>query len=99
MLGSKARVAGTQFERGGLGFVLSGDGADHRSMATGELWAYNATTDSWAQLPPHPGPSRWAPASFVLDGYVHLYGGLERRPGCYEHYPDTAFRVRLDSIL
>ena len=37
-LPAEGRVAGTQLESGGFGYVLSGDGQDHRSMASGEFW-------------------------------------------------------------
>jgi len=74
-LPAEGRVAGTQFSYNGMGFVLSGDGDDHYSMETGEFWAYNPTTDSWEELAPHPGTSRWAPASFIIDGEVYVING------------------------
>jgi len=61
-------VAGTQFSYNGFGYVLSGDGDNHGSMNTGEFWAYDPVTDTWDELPPHPEGSRWAPASFIIDG-------------------------------
>ena len=60
--GAEGRVAGTQFSAGGSGYVLSGDGQDQRSMVHGEFWRYIAGTDSWEQLPSHPGASRPARA-------------------------------------
>ena len=74
----EARVAGTQFAMHGYGFVLSGDGDNHGYMATGEMWRYNPNTDSWTQLPSHPGESRWAPGSFVINDDVYFFGGLNR---------------------
>jgi N-acetylneuraminic acid mutarotase len=71
----EGRVAGTQFSYDGKGYVLSGDGDDHLSMETGEMWRYDPETNTWDSLPPHPGKSRWAPASFVIDGVVYLYNG------------------------
>ena len=94
-LPGEGRVAGTQFDLGGYGYVLSGDGQDHRSMQTGEFWRYDPNSNDWTQLPPHPGASRWAPASFVLAGRVHMYNGYERLPGQLAYYPDTAFRFQL----
>ena len=47
-------------------------------MVEGEFWQYNADSDEWTQLPSHPGQSRWAPGSFVLDGVVYLVQGQER---------------------
>ncbi len=74
----EGRVAGTQFSMHGYGFVLSGDGDDHDYMDTGEMWRYNPNTDSWTQFPSHPGESRWAPGSFVINDDVYFFGGLNR---------------------
>lgn len=71
----EGRVAGTQFSFDGKGYVLSGDGDDHLSMETGEMWRYDPVLNAWDSLPPHPGTSRWAPASFVIDGVVYIYNG------------------------
>lgn len=72
----EARVAGTQFDYNGKGYVLSGDGDDHSFMDEGEFWEYDPETDEWTQLPSHPGRSRWAPGSFVIDDNAYLVGGL-----------------------
>ncbi len=72
----EARVAGTQFDYNGKGYVLSGDGDDHSFMETGEFWEYDPLVDAWVELTPHPGSSRWAPGSFVIDDFVYLMGGL-----------------------
>jgi len=71
----QARVAGTQFSYEGKGYVLSGDGHNHSSMETGEFWSYDPVSNSWTELPPHPGRSRWAPASFIINGEVYLING------------------------
>ena len=71
----QARVAGTELKIGDRGFVLSGDGDDHGFMETGEFWEYNPSIDEWTQLPPHPGISRWAPGSFVIDSIVYFTSG------------------------
>lgn len=88
---TEARVAGTQFSVAGscnsdqtLGFVLSGDGDDHRAMETGEFHVFDPANDDnsiWHSLPPHPGFSRWAPGSFVLQGSsrAYLLGGYDRQ--------------------
>jgi N-acetylneuraminic acid mutarotase len=104
---TEARVAGTQFSielplvgangppdnllPGAIGFVLSGDGDDHRYMPTGEFHAFypanNATTTNatawWRQLTPHPGGARWAPGSFVLRNTATAYFccGYDRATG------------------
>lgn len=88
---TEARVAGTQFSASGscnddalvYGFVLSGDGDDHGTIETGEFHffdPYSTTGGAWHPLPPHPGFSRWAPGSFVLQGSTHVYflGGYDR---------------------
>lgn len=77
----EARVAGTQFGHQGKGYVLSGDGSNHNFMPTGEFWEYDPETDSWTELTPHPGISRWAPGSFVIDGAVYFLGGQNRQSG------------------
>ena len=85
----EGRVAGTQFSHtyhpGGLkssrGYVLSGDGDDHGPLQTGEFWEYNPDADSWLQLPPHPGRSRWAPGCFVVGCTLYLTSGYDRGSG------------------
>lgn len=72
----EGRVAGTQFDYGGKGYVLSGDGDDHSFMEEGEFWEYDPELDEWTQLTSHPGSSRWAPGSFVIDNYAYLMCGL-----------------------
>jgi N-acetylneuraminic acid mutarotase len=77
----ESRVAGTQFGLGGYGYVLSGDGDNHSFMSQGEFWEYDPFNDNWAQLPSHPGISRWAPGSFTLDNTVYFLGGQNRSSG------------------
>jgi N-acetylneuraminic acid mutarotase len=72
----EARVAGTQFDYNGKGYILSGDGDNHSFMAEGEFWEYDPALDEWTQLPSHPGSSRWAPGNFVIDNYVYFMCGL-----------------------
>ncbi len=74
-LPAEGRVAGTQFSYNGKGYLLSGDGDDHGPMPTGEMWEYDPTDDSWTSRTPHPGSSRWAPGSFVVDGTVYFVFG------------------------
>jgi len=86
---TEARVAGTEFSVAGscasdktLGFVLSGDGDNHGAMEKGEFHVFDPADDSiWHSLPPHPGFSRWAPGSFVLQGSSRAYmiGGYDRQ--------------------
>jgi N-acetylneuraminic acid mutarotase len=79
----EGRVAGTQFDMNGYGFILSGDGDNHDYMDTGEMWRYNPTDDTWLQFPPHPGKSRWAPGSFVINDEVFFFGGVNRFTNTY----------------
>ena len=73
--------------------MLSGEGADHRSMSTGEFWRFSA--GEWKQLSPHPGRSRWAPSSFVLNGYVYLFNGVVRQYNAADQWPATGYRFHL----
>lgn len=72
---AEGRVAGTQFNIGDRGFVLSGDGDNHNYMGTGEFWEYHYATDTWTSHPPHPGISRWAPGSFAIGDVVYFTAG------------------------
>lgn len=90
----EARVAGTQFSLNGFGFVLSGDGDNHSFMNTGEMWRYNPLTDTWLQLPSHPGRSRWAPGSFVINNNVYFFGGRDRFTN---QYPNDLWSFDLTS--
>ncbi len=85
----QARVAGTQFSYEGRGYVLSGDGANHSSMEKGEFWRYDPINNDWEQLPPHPGRSRWAPASFVIDGEVYLINGTILANNALSYQPEV----------
>ena len=71
-LPAEARVAGTQFAYDGIGYVLSGDGEDHRSMET-EFWVYDPISDTWtnARRPEGSLP----PVSFIIDGEVYIING------------------------
>lgn len=77
----EARVAGTQFSHANDGYVLSGDGSDHSYMETGEFWVYHDSNDTWEELTPHPGISRWALGSFVIEDTLFFLGGQNRQTG------------------
>lgn len=98
-LPGEARVAGTQFSFNGLGYVLSGDGDNHSSMETGEFWSYDPVSDSWTQLPPHPGTSRWAPASFVINGEVYLINGTTYSNVLGNYYVNEVYKFDLYSTI
>ena len=93
-LPAEGRVAGTQFSYNGLGYVLSGDGDNHGSMDTGEFWSYDPVTDIWDELPPHPGASRWAPASFIIDGEVYIINGTS-----FSVYIREIYKFDLNAVL
>jgi N-acetylneuraminic acid mutarotase len=95
----EGRVAGTQFSYNGIGFVLSGDGDDHYSMETGEFWSYNPEADAWTELPPHPGKSRWAPSSFIIDGEVYLFNGTSYFDAVGSVYQTESYKFSLDSLF
>ena len=106
-LPAEGRVAGSQFIHNGMGYALSGDGDDHNSMETGELWQYNPESDSWSAWPEHPGMSRWAPASFVLHDEAYLINGMSLDPGSFDYMstnwklamqPDVCIRCSLDGL-
>ncbi len=74
-LPDQGRVAGTEFSYGGKGYVLSGDNDEHDHLPRGEMYSYDPMTNEWTKEQPHPGPGRWAPGSFVIDGVVYFTGG------------------------
>ncbi len=90
----EARVAGTQFDHNGYGYVLSGDGDDHNFMSTGEMWRYQFSSDTWTQLSPHPGFSRWAPGSFVIGDTAYFFGGYDR---VNQVFPTSMFKYFFNS--
>ena len=92
---AEGRVAGTQLSHKGAGYVLSGDGDNHSFMDTGELWKYDAEIDSWIQLPPHPGRSRWAPASFIINDEVYIINGWNGADG----FLDNVYKLDLTPFI
>jgi N-acetylneuraminic acid mutarotase len=98
-LPAEGRVAGTQFSNNGKGYVLSGDGDDHLSMEEGEFWEYDPEANSWTQLPSHPGKSRWAPASFIIDDVVYLFNGTSYFEGAGYFYQEEAYKYDLEPII
>lgn len=74
----EGRVAGSQFAFNGLGFVLGGDDATHNHVPDVQSFmSYDPLTDEWQAHQPLPNGSRWAPSSFIIDGYVYFFGGLD----------------------
>jgi len=89
---AEGRVAGTQLSHKGFGYVLSGDGDNHNFMETGELWKYDPEIDSWVSLPPHPGRSRWAPASFIINDEMYIINGWNSADG----FLDEVYKLNLN---
>jgi len=93
-LPAEGRVAGTQFSYDGKGYVLSGDGDNHSFMDTGEFWQYDSEEDSWLQLTPHPGVSRWAPGSFIINDEVYIINGTSNVDG----YIEEIYKFNLSNV-
>jgi len=97
-LPGEARVAGTQFSHNGKGYVLSGEGDDHGPMETGEFWMYDPSINDWELLTEHPGTSRWAPASFIIDDEIYLINGMVRDFSNSNFlYQDVTYKFTLDA--
>ncbi|MDO7740853.1 MAG: hypothetical protein MUP94_04170, partial [Flavobacteriales bacterium] len=97
-LPDQGRVAGAQFAHDGMGYALSGDGEGHTSMPTGEFWQFDPLNDSWMQWPSHPGMSRWAPSSFVINNEVYLINGMSMDPGTFD-YMDTNWKLAMTPAI
>ena len=93
-LPAEGRVAGSQLAYDGMGYALSGDGDDHSSMMTGELWQYDPQADAWNEWPAHPGMSRWAPASFIINDEMYLINGMSLDPGTFD-YMETNWKFAM----
>jgi len=72
---AEGRVAGEQFSFDGKGYIVSGQGADHLDLDTGEMHVYHPDLDMWFAETPHPGTARWAPGTLVSENGVYLLGG------------------------
>lgn len=96
---AEGRVAGTQLNVGDRGFVLSGDGEDHGTMATGEFWEYDYLSDTWTELPPHPGVSRWAPGSFTIGNVVYFVAGEVKTGNPNAGFKKDLWSYNLDAMV
>ena len=94
-LPGEGRVAGQQFDFNGKGYILSGEGNDHATMDEGEFYSYDPETNSWERLPDHPGNSRWAPSSFVIDNEAYLFSGIIRGLG-FPISMESAYKFTFD---
>lgn len=72
------RVAGTQFNYDGKGFLLAGDDASHNHVADSETFMfYDPQVQEWGYLPPLPEGSRWACSSFIIDEILYYFDGVD----------------------
>ena len=72
------RVAGSQFEYDGKGFLLAGDDATHSHVPESETFMfYDPQVEEWGYLPPLPEGSRWANSSFIIDDILYYFDGLD----------------------
>lgn len=90
------RAAGTEFSYMGYGFVLSGDAQNHLPTNPSIFWRYNPNNDTWSSLPPHPGFSRWAPGSFVVNGVLYFFAGQD---GQTQNLVGSMYSFNLESYL
>ena len=71
----EARVAGAHFTYEGYGYIVDGEGSDHRNLESGEFFRYNHSSDTWETLPFHDGDGLWAPSAFVYKDTAFVFGG------------------------
>lgn len=70
------RVAGSQLNHGGKGYLIGGDDRFHASIPDDESFmSFDPQTGEWSKLPPLPEGSRWAPSSFIINDQIHFFGG------------------------
>lgn len=75
----EGKVAGAQFDSGKYGYIISGEDEGHQNYDSGYFYQYIPTTDTWEKQESHPGDSRWATGTFVIDQVVYLVGGQDSR--------------------
>ncbi len=71
----QGRVAGTQFSHNDIGFVLSGDNAQHNILPDNQFLMYFPEEDEWYELPFDDHMHRWAPSSFIIGDDLYYFGG------------------------
>ncbi len=75
----EGRVAGAQFDSGKYGYIISGENEQHQNFDSGHFYQYIPDTDTWSKQESHPGDSRWATGTFIIDQVVYLVGGEDSR--------------------
>ena len=73
-----SRVAGTQFQHGGYGYLLAGDNTFHDHLPEDlTFMRYDPKNGDWTYLPQLPDGSRWAPSSFIIDDILYFFDGVD----------------------
>jgi len=73
----QGRVAGTQLEYKGKGYIVAGDTETHGILPIEETFmCYDPITGEWEHLPQLPLGSRWAPSSFIIEDDLYFFGGV-----------------------
>lgn len=83
----EGRVAGSQAATADFGYVVSGEDETHNNFDTGQVYQYDPILDKWTEQEPHPGSSRWATSTFIIDRVAYVVGG------------EDADGVRLNSMI
>ncbi len=83
----EGRVAGSQNATKDYGYVVSGENEFHQNFDTGQVYQYDPNIDTWTEQEPHPGSSRWATSTFIIDRTAYVVAG------------EDADGVRLNSML
>lgn len=83
----EGRVAGSQAATADYGYVFSGEDETHNNFDTGQVYQYDPVLDKWTEQEPHPGSSRWATSTFIIDRVAYVVGG------------EDADGVRLNSMI
>ncbi len=72
----QGRVAGSQLNYNGKGYLIGGDDANHDHVPDFETFmSYNPQSEEWEYLPPLPNGSKWAPSSFIINDALYFFGG------------------------
>lgn len=77
----QGRVAGTQFDFNGKGFVLAGDEVDHDALVENQFMMYDPEADQWLNLPFEREMHRWAPSNMIIDSTLYYFGGVNYTGG------------------